>query len=181
MAEVTIKGVNIQCVQGDITDQKGIEAVVNAANAQLLTGGGVAGAIHKAAGPDLEQESSKLAPLKPGQAVITDAYQLPNQYVIHCLGPVYGKDEPADELLADCYRNALKLADKKGISSIAFPSISTGAFGYPIEPAAKVAIETVVSSLNELSTVKSIVFVLFSESDQDVYEKALQQAHSDQS
>lgn len=178
MTEVTIKNVHIQCIQGDITDQKETQAVVNAANAQLLSGGGVAGAIHKAAGPDLEQESSRLAPIKPGQAVVTDGYQLPNQYVIHCLGPVYGKDEPADELLSDCYRNALKLADKKGIVSIAFPSISTGAFGYPVESAAKVAMQTVLNSLNELSSVKTIVFVLFSQSDQEVYKKALQQAQS---
>lgn len=176
MAEITINGVRIQCVRGDITRQSHIQAVVNAANAQLLPGGGVAGAIHKAAGPELEQESSQLTPIKSGQAVITGAYQLDNDYVIHCLGPVYGKDEPADELLADCFRNALQLADQKSITSIAFPSLSTGAFGYPVEPAAEVAMKAVIGQLPQLNTVKTITFVLFSESDQQVYQQALERA-----
>ena len=139
-----VSGVTVECVQGDITAQAGFDAVVNAANAQLKRGGGVAGAIHRAAGPGLEEECRPLAPIKPGQAVITGAHKLPNRYVIHCLGPVYGVDEPSDELLADCYRNALKLAERHGISSIAFPAISTGAFGYPMKEAAEVALRTVL-------------------------------------
>ncbi|MFW5832232.1 MAG: macro domain-containing protein, partial [Prolixibacteraceae bacterium] len=103
-------GITVEMVQGDITQQKDIEAVVNAANAKLLRGGGVAGAIHRTAGPELEKESKKLAPIKPGEAVITGAYNLPNKKVIHCLGPVYGQDKPEDKLLANCYRNALKIA-----------------------------------------------------------------------
>ncbi|MFO7296348.1 MAG: macro domain-containing protein, partial [Clostridia bacterium] len=124
--EKVIHGVKIECVQGDITKQEGFDAIVNAANAQLMPGGGVAGAIHRAAGPGLAEECKPLAPIKPGQAVITGGHNLPNRYVIHCLGPVYGVDQPSDKLLADCYRNALKLAEQHGITSIAFPAISTG-------------------------------------------------------
>lgn len=96
----TIKGVTIECVQGDITRQEGFDAVVNAANAELRPGGGVSGAIHRAAGPGLAEECRPLAPIKPGQAVITSAHKLPNRFVIHCLGPVYGVDKPSDRLLA---------------------------------------------------------------------------------
>ncbi|MEW5935275.1 MAG: macro domain-containing protein, partial [Bacillota bacterium] len=110
--EVTVGGVRIECVQGDIVRQVGFDAIVNAANAQLRSGGGVAGAIHRAAGPGLEEECRPLAPIRPGQAVITGGHNLPNRYVIHCLGPVYGRDEPSDQLLATCYRNALRLAEE---------------------------------------------------------------------
>src|SRR5690348_16089894 len=147
-------GVTIECVQGNIANQPDMEAIVNAANAELRTGGGVAGAIHRAAGPGLEAECRPLAPIRPGQAVITGAHHLPNRRVIHCLGPVYGQDEPADGLLAGCYRNALGLAEQQGLRSIAFPAISTGVFGYPMEAAARVAIETVVAELPALVSVK---------------------------
>src|SRR6056297_2279591 len=103
MYKTTIDDVTIEIVRGDIADQPGMEAVVNAANAQLRTGGGVAGAIHRAAGPGLAEEAGRHAPIAPGQAVITGGHDLPNRYVIHCLGPVYGRDEPADDLLASCY------------------------------------------------------------------------------
>lgn len=156
-----LHGVTIECVQGNIAEQPDMDAVVNAANAELRIGGGVAGAIHGAAGPGLEEECRPLAPIRPGQAVITGAHGLPNRHVIHCLGPVYGFDEPADELLASCYRNALHLAERNNIRSIAFPAISTGAFGYPMEPAARVALTTVLDELPRLSTVRHIRFVLF--------------------
>lgn len=156
-----LKGVTAECTQGDIANQPEMDAVVNAANAELRIGGGVAGAIHRAAGPGLEEECRPLAPIRPGQAVITGAHGLPNRYVIHCLGPVYGRDEPADGLLASCYRNALRLAERNGIASIAFPAISTGAFGYPMEPAARVALKTIVDELPRLSSVKHIRFVMF--------------------
>lgn len=110
-------------------------------------GGGAAGAIHRAAGPGLAEECRPLAPIRPGEAVITGAQNLPNRYVIHCLGPVYGVDEPADELLASSYRSALELAEQNQIRSVAFPAISTGAFGYPMEPAARVAFETPIHRL----------------------------------
>lgn len=169
----TSNGITVEVVQGDITVQKDIEAVVNAANAELLRGGGVAGAIHRTAGPELEEESKKLAPIKPGEAVITGAYKLPNKNVIHCLGPVYGQDKPEDKLLTNCYRNALKIAEKEKIASVAFPSISTGAFGYPVEDAAGVAMKTIKELLQELKNVKLIRMVLFSKKDLEVYEHKL--------
>lgn len=169
-------GVLIECIQGDIAGQEDMQAVVNAANAELRIGGGVAGAIHRAAGPRLEEECRPLAPIRPGQAVITWAHGLPNEHVIHCLGPVYGADEPSDELLASCYANALQIADERDIESIAFPALSTGAFGYPMEEAADVAFRTIVSWLSRLTTVRHIRFVLFSEKDRAVHEAALERA-----
>ncbi|MFO7975672.1 MAG: macro domain-containing protein [Candidatus Hydrogenedentota bacterium] len=165
----------IECVQGNIVDQPDIEAIVNAANAQLRIGGGVAGAIHRAAGPGLERECRPLAPIRPGEAVITGAHNLPNRFVIHCLGPVYGVDEPSDALLASCYREALQLADKNGICSIAFPAISTGAFGYPIESAARVALTTVLDALPRLDSIKHVRFVLFSDRDRRIHESVLEE------
>jgi len=170
-----IDQVAIECIRGDIAAQKGIEAVVNAANAELRTGGGVAGAIHRGAGAKLEMESRKYAPIAPGEVVITRAYNLPNKYVIHCLGPVYGLDSPEDKLLGDCYRKALKIAEENEIHSIAFPAISTGAFGYPIEEATKVVFLTIKELIPSLKSVKLIRFVLHSEKDYDVYKVVLNQ------
>lgn len=167
-------GVTVECVQGDIANQPEVEAIVNAANAELRMGGGVAGAIHRAAGPELERACRPLAPIRPGEAVITEAYQLPNRSIIHCLGPIYGRDEPAHELLASCYRNALQLAEQNGIAAIAFPAISTGAFGYPLDAAAGVAAKTVMDMLPELSVVKHIRFVLFHDADVRVFDRALE-------
>lgn len=172
--EKEIAGVRIICRQGDIVNQKDCEAVVNAANAQLTTGGGVAGAIHRAAGPELAKEARPMAPIKPGEAVITGGHNLPNKFVIHCLGPVYGKDKPEDRLLSNCYSNALKLAEENNISSIAFPAISTGVFGYPIKEAASVAFDTILKMASELKRVKKIVFVLHSIEDLQVHEKVLE-------
>jgi O-acetyl-ADP-ribose deacetylase len=170
----TFHGVTIECVQGNIADQPDVEAIVNAANAPLRPGGGVAGAIHRAAGPGLEQECRPLAPIRPGQAVITGAHNLPNRYVIHCLGPVFRVDEPSDALLASCYRNALQLAEQNGIRSIAFPALSTGAFGYPMEPAARIAFTTVLDELPRLSSVKLVRFVLFHDADLRLHERVLE-------
>lgn len=175
--ERVVSGVKIECVQGDITKQAGFDAIVNAANAQLRTGGGVAGAIHRAAGPGLEQECRPLAPIKPGQAVITSAHNLPNRYVIHCLGPVYGLDNPSDKLLAECYRNALKLAEEHNIYSIAFPAISTGVFGYPMKEAAEIAINTVWEVASSLESVKVIRFVLWGEEATRIHEEVLRTKH----
>ncbi|MEX1074615.1 MAG: macro domain-containing protein [Burkholderiales bacterium] len=152
-----------------------MDAVVNAANAQLRIGGGVAGALHHAAGPELEAECRPLAPIAPGQAVITGAYGLPNRHVIHCLGPVYGVDEPADALLASCYRNALALAEQFRLASVAFPAISTGAFGFPLERATRVALGTVVQQIPELVSLKRIRFVPFDDLSLRVHEKVLGQ------
>jgi O-acetyl-ADP-ribose deacetylase len=171
--EKSISGVKIELVQGDITAQSDVIVIVNAANARLTTGGGVAGAIHRAAGPGLEEECRPLAPIKPGEAVITGAHKLPNEYVIHCLGPVYGLDKPEDELLMGCYRNALALADEKQAVSIAFPSISTGAFGYPVEEAAGIALGAIMEMIPRLRYLKLIRIVVFSRKDLEIYRQIL--------
>jgi len=169
MAKITSGSVVIECVQGDITNQPDMEAVVNAANAELLPGGGVAGAIHRAAGPGLYEECRRLAPILPGEAVVTAGYRLPNRYVIHCLGPVYGVDLPSDTLLANCYRNALRIADERGIRSIAFPAISAGVFGYPMESAARIAVRTVLEEASQRPGVQHVRFVLFDAAGLRVY------------
>lgn len=163
----------LELTQGDITQQPDLEAVVNAANAELTIGGGVAGAIHRAAGPELDRACRPLAPIRPGQAVITDAFELPNRRVIHCLGPIYGVDEPADGLLADCYRSGLDLAEEEGLAGVGFPAISTGAFGYPMEAAAEVAFRTIRDHAVRLDQVRKIRFVLFSQRDLERHEAVL--------
>ncbi|PRX44468.1 macro domain-containing protein [Salegentibacter salegens] len=169
----TIQNIEIEVSRGDIANQPGIEAVINAANAQLATGGGVAGAIHRAAGPQLYEECKSLAPIAPGEAVITGAHNLPNKFVIHCLGPVYGRDKPEDKLLENCYKNALKRAEEKNLKSVAFPSISTGAFGYPIKEATKISFNTILAEIPKLKHLQKLKFVLFSEADLEIYETML--------
>jgi O-acetyl-ADP-ribose deacetylase (regulator of RNase III) len=169
----TFGGVTVECVRDDITSQDDVEAVVNAANARLEPGGGVAGAIHRAAGSGLAQEARPLGPIAPGEAVITGGHDLPNRYVIHTLGPVYGEDRPEPELLANCYRNSLLLAEEREIDSIAFPAISTGIFGYPVEEAARVALRTVIDQTGRLERVRLIRLVLFGEEDLEVHERVL--------
>jgi O-acetyl-ADP-ribose deacetylase (regulator of RNase III) len=170
---VEFDGRTISLVVGNIVAQPDIDAVVNAANANLLPGGGVAGAIHRAAGPGLAQECRPLAPISPGQAVITSGHQLPNRYVIHCLGPVYGLDRPEDELLAACYRNTLELADRHGLASVAFPAISTGAFGYPMKSAAEVALTTVLATIKRLESVHTVRFVLANDETLHIHSEVL--------
>jgi O-acetyl-ADP-ribose deacetylase len=165
--------VTVECIRGDITSQEDIEAVVNAANARLEPGGGVAGAIHRAAGSDLAREAVPLGPIEPGEAVITGAHGLPNRYVIHTLGPVYGQDRPEAELLAGSYRHSLALAEEQGIDSIAFPAISTGIFGYPVEDAARVALQTVKEEAERLERVRLVRFILFGEKDLETHESVL--------
>lgn len=164
----------IELLAGDITQQDDIDAVVNAANAQLRTGGGVAGAIHSAAGEGLAEECRPLAPIEPGECVITGAHDLPNEHVIHCLGPVYGRDDPSDEILASCYRRAMRIADERGLTSIAFPAISTGAFGYPREDAAEVALSAVIDTAPSMSSLDLVRFVLYSEQDLHLHESTLE-------
>lgn len=163
----------LEAVQGDIANQSDITAVVNAANAQLMPGGGVAGAIHRAAGPGLAEECRPMAPIEPGQAVISGAHNLPNKYVIHCLGPVYGRDKPENLLLADCYKNALRLADEKKIDSVAFPAISTGIFGYPFEAATDITLQTTLEIIPDLKFVRHIRFVLYGDEDFEIYVERL--------
>ena len=174
MAKVAGAGqFTLEVVCGDITRQPDVEAIVNAANAQLMPGGGVAGAIHRAAGPELAAECRPLAPIVPGAAVLTGGCNLPNRWVIHCLGPVYGRDEPAAELLAACYRNALQLAASQGIHSIAFPAISTGVFGYPLVAAARVSIDAVRESVLLQPALNWVRFVLFDKAARAIFERAL--------
>ena len=168
-----VHGVTVECARGDIASQGDVAAIVNAANAELRSGGGVAGAIHRAAGPGLEEEARLLGPIRPGQAVITGGHDLPNRYVIHALGPVYGRDQPEAEVLANCYRHSLALAEEHGIDSVAFPAISTGVFGYPVEEAARVALGTVVEETERLKSVRLLRFVLFGEEDLEIYERVL--------
>lgn len=172
----TSGAVTVECVRGDITTQGDVDAVVNAANAHLEPGGGVAGAIHRAAGPGLVAEARPLGPIRPGEAVITGGHGLPNRFVVHALGPVYGRDRPEAELLAACYRNSLTLADENGASSIAFPAISTGVFGYPVEEAAEVALGTVGEEAGKLRNVRLVRFVLFDRRYLETHERALSEA-----
>jgi O-acetyl-ADP-ribose deacetylase len=175
MTARTIGPLLIECVQGDIVRQADMDAIVNAANAELMPGGGVAGAVHRAAGPELAIECRPLAPIAPGEAVITGAHRLPNRHVIHCLGPVHGRDEPADRLLASCYREALRLAEEHHLASVAFPALSTGAFGYPMEPAARVALGTVAAEAPRLASVRHVRFVLHARSDLAIHEAVLKE------
>lgn len=177
---ITRHGVTLELIQGDIAAQDDIDAVVNAANAQLQTGGGVAGAIHRAAGPGLAEEARPMAPIKPGEAVITSGHNLPNDHVIHALGPVYGRDEPAGGLLRSCYQQALDLAEEHQVGSVAFPAISTGAFGYPVEAAAEIALATVLEAIPQLEAVGRIRFVLYDAPTLRVHEDALHQLTADE-
>lgn len=159
----------LRAVQGDITRLK-IDAIVNAANASLLGGGGVDGAIHRAAGPELLAECRTLGGCATGEAKLTRAYRLPARYVIHTVGPVWqGGTRGEAERLAACYRNALRLAVEHGCASIAFPCISTGVYGYPFELAADLAIATVRATLADCPGIREVVFCCFSRSDFDDY------------
>lgn len=171
----TLDGATVELVVGDIADQPDVDAVVNAANAQLMPGGGVAGALHRGAGPGLADECAPLAPIRVAQAVVTGGHGLPTAHVIHALGPVHGSDEPSDVLLADTYANVLKAAEREGFTAIATPAISTGAFGFPAEEAARIALEAVTRVLPRLDTLRTVRFVLFDADALDVHREALGQ------
>ncbi len=174
MTSKLFDSVTIECVQGDVTDQPDVDAVVNAANAELAPGGGVAGAIHRKAGPGLYEECKTLAPIATGEAVITSGHGLPNAWCIHTLGPVYERSpQPAAEL-ASCYRSVLALAEERELMSIATPAISTGIFGYPLAEAADVALRTVASQAPTLRTVRLIRFVLWDAADLRAHSEVLE-------
>ncbi len=156
--------------RGDIT-QEPVTAIVNAANSALSHGGGVCGAIHHAAGPELATECAALGGCETGMAKMTGGYQLPARYVIHTVGPVYHAHEPeeAAQLLSSCYRESLALALSNGLESIAFPSISTGIYGYPVVAAAKIALATIVNFLRIHGKPAKVAMVLFSDSDLETY------------
>jgi O-acetyl-ADP-ribose deacetylase (regulator of RNase III) len=164
----------LEIIEGDITQQD-TEAIVNAANEQLRVGGGVDGAINRAGGPEIQKEARQIGYCPTGQAVITTGGNLKATYVIHTVGPIYQNGLSGEpQLLASCYRESLKLASAKGIKSLAFPSISTGIYGYPMADAARTALSTVNAYLQEHSDIKLVRFVLFGQSAFEAYTAALQ-------
>lgn len=168
--------------QGDITKQQ-VGAIVNAANSSLLGGGGVDGAIHRAGGPQILSECEaivrQIGRLEPGRAVVTGGGHLPARWVVHTVGPVYrGGGSGEAKTLRSAYRESLRQAEDKGVRSVAFPSISTGAYGYPIEEAARLALSAVMEHLKQGSPLEEVRFVLFSPGDLSVYEEALRKSGS---
>ncbi|MEL4304811.1 O-acetyl-ADP-ribose deacetylase [Methanococcoides sp. LMO-2] len=162
-------------VKGDIVELD-VDAIVNAANNSLLGGGGVDGAIHTAAGPELLEECRSLKGCPTGEAKITSGYRLPAKYVIHTVGPIWrGGTSGEDEMLARCYRNSLKLAVRNGVSSIAFPSISTGAYGFPVNRAAGIAVDEILDFLEKNSSIEKVLLVCFNERAFESYSSALEE------
>jgi len=175
MMERKIGKAVIELKQGDIT-REAVDAIVNAANSSLLGGGGVDGAIHRAGGPAILEQCRQLGGCEPGDAKITTGGKLPAKYVIHTVGPVWhGGEQREPEILASAYRRSLEVASSKGLRTVAFPSISTGAYGYPIRQAAQVALSTVANYLKSHQDIARGTFVLFSQHDLIVYETALKE------
>ena len=151
----------VQIIEGDITKQE-VDAIVNAANTSLLGGGGVDGAIHRAAGPELLEETRKIGGCPTGEARVSKGYRLPAKWIIHTVGPVWaGGHKNEEALLADCYRNSLKAAEALGIQSIAFPAISTGVYGFPIERATEIALDETRRFLETSKCLTKVIFVCF--------------------
>jgi len=164
----------IEVVRADIT-KLDVDAIVNAANTTLLGGGGVDGAIHRAAGPELLAECRTLGGCRPGEAKITHGYRLPAHFVIHTVGPVWrGGKHGEPETLANCYRNSLQVALENGIKTIAFPAVSCGAYGYPIEEAARIAFKTTRDFFATSDEIRKVIFVLWGEDVYDAYREVFQ-------
>ena len=165
----------IEAKQGDITKLK-VDAIVNAANNSLLGGGGVDGAIHREAGPELLAECRTIGGCPKGEARITGGYNLFARHVIHTVGPVYSGKPQDSRLLTQCYLNSLKLATDHNVKSIAFPAISCGVYGYPIKDACRIAVDTTCDFLNENRSIKKVIFILFSAKNMKVYDAYLLKA-----
>jgi len=165
----------IEVRKGDITKLE-VDAIVNAANTSLLGGGGVDGAIHRAAGPELLEFNKRLGGCPTGKAKISPGFNLPAKYIIHTVGPVWnGGKNNEDELLANCYRNSLMLAAENNVKSIAFPAISTGVYRFPLERAAQIAVKEVNEFLNQNKSIEKIIFVCFDAENFDIYSRLLNQ------
>jgi O-acetyl-ADP-ribose deacetylase (regulator of RNase III) len=163
----------VSVIQGDITVQQ-VDAIVNAANSALKRGGGVDGAIHRAAGPDLQRELDIIGGCPTGECRLSDAYALPSKRLIHCVGPVWrGGSADEDDDLAGCYRSALELANQHGLATLAFPAISTGIYGFPPDRAARIAIDTVLAGLGAFPNITEVRFVCFDTATSDLYRDLL--------
>ena len=170
----------LKVIKGDITQQR-VDAIVNAANNSLLGGGGVDGAIHWAAGPALLEECRKLNGCETGEAKITGGHNLPAHYVIHTVGPIWrGGNDNEDELLASCYQNSLALAVEHDVRTIAFPSISTGAYRFPVERASLIAVGEIAAFLRENSTLRRVIIVCFNDQTYEAYSTAAEKIMSDE-
>ncbi|MCX7981973.1 MAG: O-acetyl-ADP-ribose deacetylase [Syntrophales bacterium] len=171
--EVKIKNARLVLVKGDITEEE-TDAIVNAANSRLAGGGGVDGAIHRAGGPSIMEECRKIGGCPTGQAVITSAGNLKARYVIHAVGPIYqGGTKGEEKLLRSAYEESLKLASKKGLKSISFPALSAGAYGYPLDEAARVALQAVIDYLKTTEGIELVRFVLFDDRTFEAFKRQL--------
>ena len=172
MSTYTINGVTLALMQGDIVKVQ-VDAIVNAANSGLAGGGGVDGAIHRAGGPSIMDECRKIGGCPTGSAVATAAGRLPARYVFHAVGPIYSGGKDDERLLASAYQSCLDLAEQYTLQSIAFPSLSTGAYGYPLDLAAPIALHTIVQHIQKPTNLKEVLMILFGDRAYQAYEKAM--------
>lgn len=177
MESIDINGSSFEIVQGDITKQD-TEAIVNAANKKLAPGGGVAGAIHREAGPKLYEECKEIGGCDTGHAKLTDGYELEADYVIHTVGPVYSDSKNAEKYLRKAYRNSLKLVEENDIKTVSFPALSTGAFGYPVKEAAEVAFDEIDNFLKKTEKIELIKMVLYGKDDYEIHVKKMKEKFS---